>query len=434
MLFPQTTARQIGRKFDVATAARQMAAFAYAETRLMEAQAGWVLTIPYPEIKIELSYHLYEDAVHADLFRQRMPELGNFSPNLCPPSEHIERFFNEFSNTTDLVERLVGLVRVVRPHLALAYHQYIDGADPVSDAPSVRALNIALQHHQRAIHWGNQLLSNLVENDDDHERAQRWFNHLTDLVSAVGGITSEYPASMESRFRDPSPGRRFVSDPPARDSRFRVESYERREGRAATDVWDQTSFLKYMFMMVEGELEATESCGRTLCDFPDAPWALRLALARQMWDEARHAELSIQRFIELGGDFSLLPVRNHFPLYFGPTQNQDLAKRLAHLNQVIEGWVTDDFSMILDICHQLGDQRSAALFDQLLADEWLHMKIGGDWIPLLTEGDPAYRAEILRYRLEVERDLYASLDTTAGDSQKLRRETLATVQSKKDPL
>jgi uncharacterized ferritin-like protein (DUF455 family) len=170
-----------------------------------------------------------------------------------------------------------------------------------------------------------------------------------------------------------------------------------------------------MFMMVEGELEVTEVCGRTLADFPDAPWELRFVIARQLWDEARHAELSLQRFLEIGGTLDLLPVRDTFPLFLAPVQHQDLVLRLAHVNQVVEGWVTDDFAMMVDICHQLGDERSAHLFEQLIVDEWLHLKIGADWIPKLTAHDAAYRAEVVHYRLQTEQKLYSDLAHAADD-------------------
>src|SRR5262249_49544650 len=152
-----------------------------------------------------------------------------------------------------------------------------------------------------------------------------------------------------------------------------------------------------------------------LFDFPDAPWSLRFLIAQQLWDEARHAELSMQRFFEMGGTLDMLPVRDSFPLYLGPVQNADLGRRLAHLNQVVEGWVMDDFAMIVDISRGLGDEQTAHLFEYLIADEWLHIKIGADWIPVLTSNDPAYRSEVIQYRKDAERNLYGELDSAARE-------------------
>src|SRR5205814_6335876 len=121
------------------------------------------------------------------------------------------------------------------------------------------------------------------------------------------------------------------------------------------------------------------------------------------------------RFLEMGGTLDMLPVRDTFPLYLGPMQQEDLGRRLVHLNQVIEGWVLDDFSMMVDICRGLGDERTARLFEYLIADEWLHIKIGADWIPQLTAADPSYRAAVVKYRTDTERELYNVLAGAAKE-------------------
>lgn len=411
------TPRTIGSTLTVTTVARRLAHFAYAETRLMETVAGWLATIAPLELKIELSYQVFEDACHSDAMRQRLPELGDFCLDAVrPPNAAFEQVLNEITNTTELIHRLVGIFWVVRPHLIRVYTKHIAESDTVSDQPTVRILKQALSHHTEFAAWGDKLICELAQEPEQLRQAADWSEHLTQLLAASGGLLDDL---LPTRMVEPKHAhvpKRLTKPTPVRDSRFKIAAYERKEGRAATDVWDAESFLKYMFMMVEGEVEATEACGQTLFDYPDAPWKLRFILARQLWDEARHAELSAQRFLELGGQFDMLPVRDTFPLYFGPVHNDDLAKRLAHLNQVVEGWVTDDFTMMVDICRQLDDERSARLFEQLIADEWLHIKIGGDWIPRLTANNPTYRAEVVKYRLEVEQKLYTDLDAAAQET------------------
>ncbi|MGZ6977689.1 MAG: hypothetical protein ACXVJW_06255, partial [Acidimicrobiia bacterium] len=45
-----------------------------------------------------------------------------------------------------------------------------------------------------------------------------------------------------------------------------------------------------------GEIQALEGAGRTTFDFDDdeAPFALKLDMARQCWDESRHVEISVK--------------------------------------------------------------------------------------------------------------------------------------------
>src|SRR6185503_5353994 len=58
------------------------------------------------------------------------------------------------------------------------------------------------------------------------------------------------------------------------------------------------------------EVQNAEIAAQMLVDFPDAPWELRLALARQCWDETRHARMFLRRCIELGGRKGESPIKN----------------------------------------------------------------------------------------------------------------------------
>lgn len=422
MITPHTR-RRIGGTLKVADVARRLRHYAYAEMRLMEAQASWLPFVPFPELKIEWGYQLYEDAYRIDAMRCRMPEVGAHDQKLVPPNERFVSFCNELTNTEDLIERLAGLYWVLRPQLAATYRDHIRQGDSVTDNPTIRRLQKSIIDHESYSTWGDDLLRSMLRTPEEWKRAESWRDHLLAMLSYAGGITGEAAPGQAVSPYDDSPGKRFRKDPPQRDDRFIVRPYERHEGRSATDVWDQETLLKYMFMMVEGELEATESCSRTLYDFPDVPWELRFQLAAQLWDEARHAELSYQRFLEMGGRFDMLPVRDTFPLYFGPVHNDDICRRLAHLNQVTEGWVTDDFAMMVDICRGMGDERSARLFEYLQTDEWSHIRIGAEWIPRLTADDPAYRDAVVEYRTQAERELFNILDAAAKEVAEKRHVT-----------
>ena len=410
-----TRRRQIGGTLTVQAVAQRLRHFAYLEMRLMEIHAGWVPYIPLAELKVEWGYHIYANACHVDALRTRLPEVGAFDQHMTPANERIVLFLNELGNVTDLFEQLSGLYRVLLPQIIAAYRAYLLQADTVSDHPTVQIIERALADHERVLAWGQALLLDWAE-PHELDRAHAWETHLLQVLQWAGCIVGETPfGTVVPHLRDSSDGRRFRMDPPVRDARFRIEPYVRTEGRAATDVWDTDSLITYLFMNVEGEIEATEACCRTLFDFPDIPWELRFQIARQMWDEARHAELSLQRYAELGGTLDRRAVRDTFPLYFNPVQNTDICFRLAHLNQVIEGWVTDDFAMMADIARGLNDERSARLFEYLIADEWAHIKIGSDWIPRLTEHDPAYRQRVIEYRSAAEQSLFSDLDQIAAE-------------------
>src|SRR5947209_4848067 len=51
---------------------------------------------------------------------------------------------------------------------------------------------------------------------------------------------------------------------------------------------------------MHNEMQSLEIAAQALVDFPDAPWGLRLDLARQCWDETRHTRLLHRRLLAVG--------------------------------------------------------------------------------------------------------------------------------------
>src|SRR5260370_22033787 len=64
--------------------------------------------------------------------------------------------------------------------------------------------------------------------------------------------------------------------------------------------FDEEALRGRLHGIFTGEIQAMEAAGRTLFDFPDAPWEFQLDMARQVWDESRHTEI-FQRLLEYMG-------------------------------------------------------------------------------------------------------------------------------------
>ena len=100
-----------------------------------------------------------------------------------------------------------------------------------------------------------------------------------------------------------------------------------------------------------GEVQALEGAGRTCWDFevgsgngegiPEVPFELKLDMARQCWDEARHCEISIKLSAHMGtelGEFS----ENTF--LYEAACNPDPVLRLTGVNRALEGLAIDVFN------------------------------------------------------------------------------------------
>jgi uncharacterized ferritin-like protein (DUF455 family) len=150
-----------------------------------------------------------------------------------------------------------------------------------------------------------------------------------------------------------------------------------------------------------GEIQALEGAGRTCFDFEDdIPFPLKLDMARQAWDEARHVEISVKLSEHMGteiGEFS------EQTLLFEAACNDDPVLRLTGVNRALEGLAIDVFNTMRDFGAATGDPVLHFAEDWMLADEVTHVKMGSDWLRRLTEDDPDRRAAALEFQRTVDK-------------------------------
>ena len=86
-----------------------------------------------------------------------------------------------------------------------------------------------------------------------------------------------------------------------------------------------------------GEIQALEGAGRTCHDFvtgDEAPFALKLDMARQAWDEARHVEISVKLSDWMGSEIGQYAENT---VLFAAACSSDPVLRLAGVNRALEG-------------------------------------------------------------------------------------------------
>ena len=93
-----------------------------------------------------------------------------------------------------------------------------------------------------------------------------------------------------------------------------------------------------------GEIQALEGAGRTCWDFTtgdEAPFALKLDMARQCWDEARHVEISVKLSDWMGSEIGQYAENT---VLFEAACSRDPVLRLAGVNRALEGLAIDVFT------------------------------------------------------------------------------------------
>jgi uncharacterized ferritin-like protein (DUF455 family) len=159
---------------------------------------------------------------------------------------------------------------------------------------------------------------------------------------------------------------------------------------------------RLMHTIFTGEIQALEGAGRTMWDFDDeeAPFQLKLDMARQCWDEARHSEISARLGEWMGtevGEFA------ETRILYQVACHPDPVLRLTGVNRGIEGLAIDIFNTMREFGRASGDPVLAFCEDWMLADEVTHVKMGSDWLRRLTESDPERRRQALAFQQSVDR-------------------------------
>ncbi len=132
----------------------------------------------------------------------------------------------------------------------------------------------------------------------------------------------------------------------------------------------------------------------------EAPFALKLDMARQCWDEARHVEISIKLSDWMGtelGEFS----ENTF--LYEAACNPDPVLRLTGVNRALEGLAIDVFTTMKEFGDIAGDPVLEFCEDWMLADEVTHVKMGSDWLRRLTSNNPERRKAALEFQAIVDK-------------------------------
>lgn len=382
--------------------ARRLHVFQYAETEIMRTLAAWIPLVPELDVKIELARQVAFGAERADALWKRVAQL------LWPEERDVQvhpalaRLLRAAEDAPHSAALLAGLGRAVLPRLADAYRGHAAAADPVTDAPTVRLLERLAPEVDALASWAVTRAAAVTAGDPDAQAggAPGVAAHLRRLEGewAAAGTWIAEPAGGEGvsvlgALRQAPTGAHARVDGLARDARFRdlapgetppPEPLDQPAGR-----------LAYLMRTLNFELFAAELMGRNLYEYgPELPWQFTLDMARQCWDEARHAEIMVARIKATGvpwqpGDPGFAP----YPLDNGPWHDiypGGLFERLIAMNRGIEAMALDTHVYRAGTFELLGDVTGAATHTYIVADEAPHVGFGTRWLRylLFRDSDP----------------------------------------------
>lgn len=171
---------------------------------------------------------------------------------------------------------------------------------------------------------------------------------------------------------------------PAREACFTVVGTDRdmHEWPDMSEISRRERLHRHM----NNELGSLEIAAQSLADFPDAPWELRMQLARQCWDETRHVQLLRRRLEAIGGRKGEFPISNFE--WRVTCMLDSLPARLAVQNRTFEAGQMDIVGKVVEDWRAAGDPETAETLETILADEIQHVRFANRWIRRLAEEDP----------------------------------------------
>src|SRR5205823_4588895 len=88
-------------------------------------------------------------------------------------------------------ERLVGIYRVLKPHLLAAYQDHLARVNRVYEPPTQRLLMRLIDDERRHVSAGVTVMAHVVATPAQQERARLWQARLERLLGAAGGVTGQ---------------------------------------------------------------------------------------------------------------------------------------------------------------------------------------------------------------------------------------------------
>jgi uncharacterized ferritin-like protein (DUF455 family) len=376
--------------------ARRLHIYQYVETAMMRAMAGWIAQVADLEAKIELARQVAFAAERADQLWKRVAQLlwpEERDVHLHPAVVRLVQAAGE--GAPDGVAFLAGLGRGALPRLAAAYRAHAAAADPITDMPTIRLLEQLAPEVEKLASWAAGRATNLLAGHQGlGKEVEGHVQRLEAAWKAAGEWTVESAdgegVSLLDELRRPPGGPMARVQGLARDARFRdlapreqppPEPLDQPEGR-----------LAYLLRTLNFELFAAELMGRNLYEYgPELPWQFTLDMARQCWDEARHAEIMVERIKATGvawqpGEPGFAP----YPLDNGPWHDiypGGLFERLVAMNRGIEAMALDTHVYRAGTFERLGDLTGAATHTYIVADEAPHVGFGTRWLRYLLFRD-----------------------------------------------
>ena len=243
--------------FDIDETATRFSNSFHVLRELVPLTAGQLALEPRFEVKALLGDHLHDDARAVSKVRRRLYELRDAGDYPGAPSDELAELLDR-ANTHDTHKYLQIAYGELKPTLIAAIRIHLDNLEPKVEEPSLRLLTQLLHRQER---------------------------HVTELPAGREQAAFDDLGALPVRLGETRPLKVLPPlERPARDAYIEITE----QGHFPTDSEDQKQLVHGL---MNAELCAAELTARNSHEHPDMPWDFHVDMARQVWDEIRHAEI-----------------------------------------------------------------------------------------------------------------------------------------------
>jgi uncharacterized ferritin-like protein (DUF455 family) len=369
---------------DVAESRHALEAIRYICLRLLEIDSGLLVRISELDAKLRLTRDIWALAQAAEVIGVRLPGLRSAADAARPANREHVRFFNRIIALDEPTSELAAVVGYGYPALREALIGHRVRVHSLADEATAACLDVVMERLDGLWREQPSMGADILDVRPDlralredlsinNGRSEQATSGCADGPDAV----TDFPALAAI---PPRPGRDLTLQ---EDPQGSIVQPSDGYGAVLHDV------------AFKIELCAAEICAAIVAHHPEAPWGLRYDLAKQVRDEGRHFELLTGRMRELGTSLGEHPIR--FDVWDKFTLGRTLPERIMIEQRLGEGIGLDGGLKTYRFMRQIGDHRTALIFDYINADEVTHVGNGNHWLKTLLGGD----AEMARVETEV---------------------------------
>ena len=411
---PGTHPRAQFLRLDAATILKR---YYLCERSLVINQAAWIAGIAPVEVKMALARFLWEDAMTANVLRERVFELRYPSRMLeIAEDKSLIEIFDETLHASSAEAFILGLARVLKPSMLAAYRDYLDHADDLTDGPILRFMRLALQEKAEQIALLTRFAEAMLQAAPDRrQEAVAWVAALSESLIQAGGVSTKNPSALLEPVQLPERRDFQLAEVPARDPQFHLCHYY------WPDIIDPNfSYGEGLRLQLRSavshlnEVWAVETGGAILHAFAnDLDWEFIYDTARWTYDESRHARMGYERLRAWGFAPAEMPLGTYI---FDSARGQSPVIRLGMLHYFETKNIGKKPKRAQSFA-QYQDKMSQHDMDFDWADETIHAAYGRRWHEALRAGYPERVPDLETMRSRCD-ELVAAEIATATEAER----------------